>query len=47
MINEFVMITQRDLAYAIFWRKHRALSRVPVRNLRIVGRTPWLAQEAL
>jgi glycosyltransferase involved in cell wall biosynthesis len=38
--------TKHDLAYAIFQRKHRALSRIPVRNLRIVSPSRWLAQEA-
>jgi glycosyltransferase involved in cell wall biosynthesis len=38
--------TKHDLAYAIFQRKYRALSRVPVGNLRIVSPSRWLAQEA-
>jgi glycosyltransferase involved in cell wall biosynthesis len=38
--------TRHDLAYTIFKRKHYALARVPVRNLRIVTPSLWLAQAA-
>jgi glycosyltransferase involved in cell wall biosynthesis len=37
---------KHDLAYAIFQRKHRALSRIPVRNIRVVSPSRWLADEA-
>jgi glycosyltransferase involved in cell wall biosynthesis len=38
--------TRHDLAYTIFKRKHYALARLPVRNLRIVTPSFWLAKAA-
>jgi glycosyltransferase involved in cell wall biosynthesis len=38
--------TKRDLAYAIFRRKYRALSSVLARKTRIVSPSHWLAREA-
>jgi glycosyltransferase involved in cell wall biosynthesis len=37
---------KHDLAYAIFQRKHRALSRIPAGNIRVVSPSRWLAEEA-